>query len=378
MNKIFTLVLNSASVIGWTFNECHHIANALTFFSSPRFPNFNFDKIISLQNLIHTPSTLFTLIQNVNRQKKFLQQHLQKELEIARRTNDGSLDESDFKKITSYYGLAVPAILGEALCVLRGNKMTVDERKALTYQGAMTGLFDDFFDKQDIPEDLLKNLIEHPDTIVPSNSSEKLFLDFYKKVMQHSHDPALTLYYLEKVYDAQVESKKQAITGSLSKEEIKRIIIHKGGVSVLFYRSVLSNPLSKEEEQGLYQMGGLMQFGNDIFDVYKDCQKNIDTLITTAHDINDVRFDFEAMTETAFASVYQTGYKKQNIRKFLRLISMSLCSRSYVCLDHFEKKERQTNQEFLPYQYNREDLVCDMEKPGNKWRSVLYHIRHEI
>jgi hypothetical protein len=328
-------------------------------------------------NTIHAPGILFTLLRNVNRQKKFLQQNLQEELEIARRTNDGSLDESDFKKITSYYGLAVPAILGEALCVLRREKMTAKERKALTCQGAMTGLFDDFFDKQDMPEELLKNLIEHPDTIAPSNSSEKLFLDFYKKVKQHSHDPALTLHYLKKVYDAQVESKKQAIKGSLPKEEIKRITIHKGGVSVLFYRSVLSNPLSKEEKQALYQMGGLMQFGNDIFDVYKDCQKNIDSLITTAHDIKEMRSEFISMTENSFASVCQTKYDRKNIKKFLRLISMSLCSRCHTFFDQLEKKQEQTNNVFTPYQYSRRDLICDMEKARNKWKSVIHHIKEK-
>ncbi|HYM93449.1 MAG TPA: hypothetical protein VET23_04870 [Chitinophagaceae bacterium] len=318
------------------------------------------------------------MIQNVNQQKKFLHQNLQQELEIARRTNDGSLDESDFKKITAYYGLAVPAILGEALCVLRGKKMTEQERKALTYQGAMTGLFDDFFDKENLSDESVKAFMEKPEETTGKNSRLKLFLDLYKKALAYAHDPQLMLHYLKKVYDAQVESKQQAITGSLPKDEIKRITVNKGGVSVLFYRSVLSNPLNKEEEEALYQMGGLMQFGNDIFDVYKDCQKKIDTLMTTARNINDIRSEFIAMTESSFHSVYQTAYPKKNTRKFLRLISMSLCSRCYVCLDHLEKKERQTNHKFLPYQYNRAALVCDMEKPVYKWRSVLYHIRQEI
>ena len=318
------------------------------------------------------------MIRNVNRQKKFIQQHLREEVDAARKTNDGSLDESDFKKITSYYGLAVPAILGEALCDLRGKKMTIDERKALTYQGAMTGLFDDFFDKENISHDAVRSFMENPEEASGQNSRQNLFLQFYKKALAHAHDPQLMLYYLKKVYEAQVESKKQAITGSLTKEEIKRITVNKGGVSVLFYRSVMSNPLEKYEEVALYQMGGLMQFGNDIFDVYKDCQKNIDTLITTAHDINDVRSDFDAMTETSFASVYQTGYKKKKTREFLRLISMSLCSRCHTFFEQLEKKQKETNNVFTPYQYRREELICDMEKPSKKWKTVRYYIRQKL
>ncbi len=237
---------------------------------------------------------------------------------------------------------------------------------ALTYQGAMTGLFDDFFDKENISDDVVRSFMENPEETNGQNSRQKLFLQFYKKSRKYSLDPNLMLYYLKKVYDAQIEGRKQAITGSLTKEEIKRITVNKGGVSVLFYRSVLSNPLSKEEEQSLYQMGGLMQFGNDIFDVYKDCQKRIDTLMTTAKDINDVRSEFIAMTDISFHSVYQAEYDHKNIRKFLRLISMSLCSRCHTFFDQLEKKQKETNNVFTPYQYSRQELIADMEKPSNK------------
>jgi hypothetical protein len=54
--------------------------------------------------------------------KKHLQQNILPLLNVAKQSNDGSLDESDFKKITHYYGLAVPAILGEAFCALHGRK----------------------------------------------------------------------------------------------------------------------------------------------------------------------------------------------------------------------------------------------------------------
>ncbi len=331
----------------------------------------------TLHNAFHAPGILRTLIRNVKRQKKFIAENLSAELTIAKEASDHTLDESDFKKITGYYGLAVPAILGEALCVLRGYPMTIKERTACTYQGAMTGLFDDFFDKHDMPDDLLKKFIETPEQLTGNNSGEKLFLEFYRKARQHFCDADLTLKYLRKVYEAQVESKKQSAPG-LSKEEIKRITINKGGVSVLFYRTVFENPLSPEEETALYQIGGLMQFGNDIFDVYKDSLKNIETLVTTTEKINEVRNEFREMAETSFNAFYKTQYPKKNIRKFLRLVSMSLCGRCYVCLDQLEEKEKLTDNRFSPKQYGRNDLVCDMDKAGNKWRSVLYHIKQHV
>ncbi|MBI5858812.1 MAG: hypothetical protein HZB42_14365 [Sphingobacteriales bacterium] len=328
-------------------------------------------------NALLTPGILFTLIRNVKRQQKFLQKELGPQLAGAMKNNDSSLDNDDIKKITHYYGLAVPCILGEALCVLRGSKMTLQERLALTYQGAMTGLFDDFFDKEMMTDDAVKNFMESPEQIKAASARQQLFLDFYKKALQYSHNPELTLHYLRKVYDAQIESKKQALPGALSPEQIKNITIDKGGMSVLFYRAVLANPISNEEETALYQMGGLMQFGNDIFDLYKDCLQHIDTLMTTAKKTDEVRAMFGQMMKSSYNSVYKTRYARKNIKKFLRLFSMSLCARCFVCLDQLEKKEMQTGT-FTPYQYNRQDLVCDMDKSRNKWKSVHYFMNTSV
>lgn len=332
-------------------------------------------KASTLSTIFTIPALLCTLIRNVKRQQKFLQQELGPQLDDAMKNNDGSLDKDDIKKITHYYGLAVPCILGEALCVLRGKAMTNQERLALTYQGAMTGLFDDFFDKEKMTDEAVKAFMETPEQISGNNKRQQLFLQFYKKALQYTHNRQLMLQYLRKVYDAQIESKKQAVGGMLPQDEIKRITVDKGGMSVLFYRSVLHNQLSKEEENALYKMGGLMQFGNDIFDIYKDCRQHIDTLMTTAKKVNDVRIIFRDMMETSFASVYQTPYPRKNIKEFLRLFSMSLCARCFVCLDQLENKEIRSGGIFTPYQYGRNDLVCDMDKGRNKWRSVLYFIK---
>src|SRR5436190_5404165 len=129
-----------------------------------------------MSNVLRLPATLYSLLHNISIQKKFLQKNIYPRLDAARAINDGSLDEEDFKKITHYYGLAVPAILGEAICLLRGHKMTERERMALTCQGAMTGLFDDFFDKRGKSDETVKTLIEKPQELTGNNESEKIFL----------------------------------------------------------------------------------------------------------------------------------------------------------------------------------------------------------
>ena len=68
------------------------------------------------------------------------------ELTAFKNNNDGSLTPQDLKKITSYYGLGVPGVLGESFCLLRGKKMTENERLCLTFLGGISGLLDDLFD----------------------------------------------------------------------------------------------------------------------------------------------------------------------------------------------------------------------------------------
>ena len=139
--------------------------------------------IQSISRFLQTLQQPFIVISNISHQNKFIQKNINPLLDESKKMDDGSLDENDLKKITGYYGLAVPAILGEAFCALRGKEMTNKERLASTCQGAMTGLGDDFFDKQRLSEAALKDFIESPELFTGNTGSEKLFLHFYKTAL---------------------------------------------------------------------------------------------------------------------------------------------------------------------------------------------------
>jgi hypothetical protein len=330
-----------------------------------------------VENLIRTPATIARLINNVNTQKAFIKKHILPDLEEAKKTNDGSLEEKDFKKITGYYGLAVPAIVGESYAILRNYPLTERERAALTYLGAITGLFDDFFDKDYLHDEKIRLLMETPGALTGENSSQKLFLHFYKKAIDNVEHKDLLLHYFKKVFEAQIKSKKQAGPG-LSEKEIFDITIEKGGVSVLFYRAALSNNLIDNEEKALYQTGGFMQLGNDIYDIYKDRNHGIYTLPTTTKDIAELRTTFLNQLKYSQELMLKLGYEKKHTRYFLRLMSLYLCSRCYVFFDQLEKKQKETGNVFKPAEYSRQVLVCDMEKTSNKFRTLGYHLRFMV
>jgi hypothetical protein len=139
----------------------------------------------------------------------------------------------------------------------------------------------------------------------------------------------------------------------------------------------MEHPMRVNEEDALYRMGGLMQFGNDIFDVHKDAPQGIRTLVTVSSRVSEVRERFCKMESHAFKSMYDTGYEQTQIRRFLRMVSLSLGARCQVCLDQYETLEKKNGGIFEPALHSRNELVCDLDKARNKWRSVQYFWRQK-
>ncbi len=322
------------------------------------------------------PFLYFSFNKNLKYQKKYIEKTLLLDIEEIKKIKDSSLDNKDFKKITDYYGLAVTAILGESYCSLRAEKMSEKERYATTYLGGLTGLFDDFFDKKEISENHILRLIDKVFEITAINANEILFLKFYRKALENAKDANLLKSYFFKVFDAQVLSKKQFLNETTA-EEIKKITFLKGGISLLFYWSVFSDCSNEEEENLIFKMGSLGQLENDIFDVYKDYQEGIKTLLTIETKISNIKKMYASLFEEIILLIQQINYPVKNKRKFLRFISFVIC-RGFVCLDMLEKNEKFTDHVFKLSAYNRKDLICDMENPLNFIKLIHYYAKTSV
>ena len=252
--------------------------------------------------------------------------------------------------------------------------MSWKERNASTYQGALTGLFDDFFDKRNLSEKHIREMMDFPDKYNPGNSNEELFVNFLTRVIDNLSNYIFFKEAFDKVFTAQVESLKQK-NKNINKNEIIEISFAKGGYSVLYYRSVFSNIMLKKENEAIYNLGALAQLGNDIFDVYKDHKQNIRTLVTTSKNINEVREVFIKQISLTFEMFKKLDYKKKNINFFLRKMYLGIFCRCMVCLDQLEVLQTKTDNAFTPDEYSRKDMICDMEKPVNIFRAIYYFIK---
>ena len=148
----------------------------------------------------------------LKRQRKFMALELKPLLDNAQSHNDGSMDTDDFKKI-NLYGLAIPAVLGEAFCSLRGKPMTEKERMSVTCLGGITGLFDDLFDRKNLSPDYIYQLLQHPTEKNSANINEKLLVKLYTLGLKNSDKPELIKTYAAKVYEAQLMSLRQNAPG---------------------------------------------------------------------------------------------------------------------------------------------------------------------
>ncbi|MGM0667875.1 MAG: hypothetical protein ACQETA_11185 [Bacteroidota bacterium] len=330
-------------------------------------PGTTIDKTISL------PAMIRQVRSNFRKQEEFIRKSVAVDIREIKKVNDGTLSGKDFNKIFSYYGLAVPAVLGEGYCLLRGKEMSRSERDRLTYMGALTGLFDDFFDEKETPELHTRELVNNPGPSLANNSYEELFLRFYLKVLDRPGSERVKEQ-LNRVCDAQLKSMRQKDPG-ISKEDIESITLEKGGASLLFYRCAFPEEPGENEQKMLFLLGGLGQLENDIFDIYKDYHAQIRTLATTAKQVSELRSFYVSLLKDVYRMLHQTAYPRKNKKKFARLVSL-ISSRGLVCLDHLQKQENLTGGTFGPASYSRANLICDMEKPGNRLKLFLYYIEN--
>ncbi|HDZ42157.1 MAG TPA: hypothetical protein ENH59_10855 [Bacteroidetes bacterium] len=328
---------------------------------------------ISVNRIITLPALMRQFRLYFRKQEEFIKKSIAVDIREVQKDIDDTLSDKDFKKILTYYGLAVPSVLGEGYCLLRGKEMSLAERDQLTYMGALTGLFDDFFDEKETDEQHIRELINRPRPSLANNSYEELFIRFYLKALDRTNS-GLVKEKLNRVCDAQVRSKQQKDPG-ISKEDIESITIEKGGASLLFYRCAFPEEVRESEDKMLYTLGGLGQLENDIFDVYKDYHEQVKTLATTTKRVSELRSVYISMMKDVLKMLDQTGYPGKNKKKFFRFISL-ISSRGLVCLDHLQKQETLTGGIFDLSLYSRENLICDIEKSGNRLILFLYYLNN--
>lgn len=314
-----------------------------------------------LHNLIRFPSKLMEIKKQMKLQTAFIQQELDPILLEFENNNDGSISEFDFKKIRNYYGMGSVVLAGEAIALLHNFEMNVQERKALTFLSAITGLYDDFFDKSSTDSSKIKDLSDLNVDFENLNTHEKLFRKLLAIAIQNIPQKEDAFIYADLVYEAQLDSLIQK-DKSTTWEDLLAVTEKKGSASLLLYRCCFNRVIDNTEINLLQSTGAFMQICNDIFDVEKDLKEGIFTIANRCDSIPKLRkLVNDEFNEILVQLEFSEFNNKEAFLDRLKFVS----SQTLVALNYYEEATQKTEGKFLPEKYNAKDIILAMDKPSN-------------
>ncbi|NLR90485.1 hypothetical protein [Flammeovirga agarivorans] len=323
--------------------------------------------------IIKLPYLIFSFLYSIFNQILFIRKYVNPILLEFEDCHDNSLQPKDFEKIRKYYGLSITGIFGASLCKLRGQKMLFEERYTSTFQASITGLVDDYYDEHGMTLERMREFFVTPDEVTPKNQAELLGIQLYKESIKYVNDFNALVPFLDNVNQAQSDSMQQVET-KMDFLQLKMLTLYKGGSSFLYYRSAFRHPFKKNEEKALYLLGGITQLSNDIFDVYKDRENGVQTLLTITKDIGMVKDLYKKWIKEFEDLFICLDYSPGNIQSFLQLYHLGVFSRCFVCLDQLISLQEKSEGVFELQDYSREELICDMEQYSNLTKSIKYSI----
>ena len=269
--------------------------------------------------------------------------------------------DSDFPDLNtklSHYGIYVPVFIGESFAALRSIPVNLSERYAITALGAMTGVFDDLFDKFGYTRNDVEKLLHH------SNYEEKWHpydIELIRLLHIFNVNSEVDIKsFIVKIAEAQLASNKQRYN-NLSKEELCEITFNKGGFSMQLYRRAFYGDVSVVEDLFFYKIGALGQLANDVFDVYKDFKAGIYTLPLCIR-LSEVKTIYLNLYAEICKLLNELNYSNREKKRFLQLLSL-IAARALVALEQYMELSDGADVILKPEIYSRKQLICDMEKP---------------
>jgi len=316
-----------------------------------------------------------------------------------------SLTSKEKRRLKHYfYGTTY---LSAVFCMLRGRTRTRREKHLFTNLAALAYFFDDLVDAFRGRDDSGILWQDNPEEYGHTADPRGLALHFLHNIYRELPPGDLAQFkdFMHRVFNIETKGRQNGDWG-LGIGDLKRVTAEKGGYSVLMFRRVLSNPLSAEEQEAMFQFGYFVQLCDDIFDLWHDRQAGTATLATFFAEKNDVA-ELREIFEKQVGVVREAFLNSSPVstppptpplkgrgdvtlsRHILRLPSLSgvgsgvgltsgsahtaraaihfLVGITRVCLRHYEDLQKKHGT--LPLD-DRAAMVVDMERWGNRLRAA--------
>lgn len=198
---------------------------------------------------------------------------------------------------------------------LANQKSSMQEQKNYIYMGVLASILDWLVD--DVKDDLdsFKRLLYDTKNFEPRNFLEQYYVDSFayveKNLDKYYKKEVLECFY--KGFKAQGESKKQK-NKDISQEEVDKICKDKMKYIVQMAFLFTQNHINSEEEEALYELGGLVQFINDAQDIHKDTLEGIHTFANMRSSLREIERDILTQNTLTFAKLAQLNFSAKEFR----------------------------------------------------------------
>jgi hypothetical protein len=261
-----------------------------------------------------------------------------------------------------FYGTTYLSVI---FCSLRGRRRNRRERHIFLHLSALACYFDDLVDAFARQNELETGLLDNPEAYGRATDPGGRALHLLQKVSRElpARDLGQFRAFMQRVFQAETAP---APSGTTAAEGLRQHCAEKGGFSVLLFRRALPEPLSAGEQEALFQFGFLIQYCDDLFDVWHDRQASTATPVTFFAAQNDVGA-MKALFEQQVTAVRQAFAALPRYRTALAAIQY-LVGITRVCLRHYEDLQKKHGT--LPLD-NRRAMVVDMERWRNRVRVMV-------
>lgn len=299
----------------------------------------------------------------------------EKLLNQLQQQHNGTFDDRTFKKIIFGYSIQIPAIY-DAFTGLYNRVSTKAECTNLLHYFICSSVFDNFFDRQELTDEEIYSITFNSANFNPKTFEQRIGLAAHQyilsKINKNEKEEYLTI--LKRAFDAQVASRKQ-FDNSITNQEIEWITKEKGGCALQLCCYYLEKENSSQEKKTWYKLGEVIQFTNDLYDIYRDIQNGLETIPNRLNNIIAFKKYFLQLVEDLKQEIHHIPSTSNN-KLPLKISLMGIAAFGIIAVEQLEKIADTNGNLPNLKTVARKALIVDMEKPSMllKWVKVTYNL----
>ena len=282
---------------------------------------------------------------------------------------NGKFSPTTFKKIKKFQGIQ-QFIINDSFAKLENRYTNTIERENNKLYFILASLYDDLMDENIVSKEVLNQMFLNPAHAKPKSFNEAVLIDTHLKLLNLVQDKEAYQKVLNKIHEAQIDSLDQ-LKNDISLESILSITERKGGYSLLMCRHYIQMSAIEAIDNCWYQLGGMIQMTNDLYDIHKDTIAGIHTFANTQESFEKIKANYELQVEKYKSSIEKLSYTNSNKLKLQIKLSL-IPALGYVALENLNRLQGENNT-LQPFKdYPRKELIIDMEKMKNILKLFTY------